>query len=657
MPPTNPEPPQTVSIVDELILPGYIRREPEGVYVDLTQLPSSQEFERIIDRVFAAGFYLRGLDYKNFQSLLYGTGDFGGLIAIRLADEIAIFSEERQSLYRSVKITDDVAEYMFEPIEIEKRVEVPLYEVGEDGEQIQVGVEQMIERERAHLEFDEFIAHCWKKGLRFGIDSKQVREKLNAQHAERMIIARSLPPTEGKDAGVEEQTKALHRSNAPRLLPDGRVDLGQYANRFPQIHKGTLLLMKTPRVLGEAGRNLDGSNIEPRLPDDFEMSSLAGEGTHVERYNEREYLVASISGFLNIDTQTNQISVTEKIINREGVSSRTTGNLTLEGDEYEEYGEVQEGRIVEGKNLSFHADVFGRVASTGGHILLENNLAGGMALNRDGDIEVRGMASSAVLRTARGTIRVQRAENSTLVADCVEIESAFQCTILAEEIIITTAAACSIAGKRIHIGNIQEKGAEETLISMLMPDLRGFEHLQADERKYLGECEKMIEQLRLGLSAMTSQPELQHYLVVAGKLHRKEIKLNPKQQADWQQLGIRMAPALKKIKQAREDIAALEAEISSIKERIENFEAQKQKASEGIRCSLENVSGDTRVRPLTVLLDAPPITRMSPRDLRLHLRTPVPGEKILFSGNSGSFTWQNEMAASADDSVETAHSG
>lgn len=648
MPPTYPDSSQPFLAADELILPGYIRREPEGINVDLTQLPSSQEFERIIDRVFAAGFYLRGLDYNNFQSLLYGTGDFGGLIAIRLAQEIALFPEERQSLYRSVKITDDCAEYMFEPVEIEKRVEVPLYEVGEDGEQIQVGVEERIERERAQLDFDEFIAHCWIKGLRFGIDTKKVRELLNVTHAERVVIAHSQPPTEGEDAGVEEQTKALHRSNAPRLLPDGRVDLGQYANRFPQIGKGTLLLMKTPRQLGESGRNLDGAVIEPRLPDDYEMSTLAGDGTHVERHNEREYLVASISGFLNIDTQTNQISVTEKIINRDGVSARTTGNLILEGDQYEEYGEVQEGRVVEGKSLAFHADVFGRVASTGGKILLESNLAGGMALNRDGDIEVRGMASSAVLRCGRGSIRVHRAENSVLIADCVEIESAFQCTILAEEVMIKMAAGCTIAGKRVQIGELHEKGSEETLISILMPDLSGFERLQAEERKYLAECEKMLEQLRHSLSAMTSQPELQHYLVIAGKLHRKEIALNPKQQADWQQLGIRMAPALKKIKQAREDITALEGELSGVNERIDGFEQQKKKASEGISCNLESISGETRIRPLTVLLDAPPLTRMSPRDLRQHLRTPVAGEKMLYVGTTGSFAWQHEMPAESE---------
>ncbi|MBS1196243.1 MAG: polymerase most-like protein containing domain hydrolase domain and Zn-ribbon domain [Proteobacteria bacterium] len=635
----------------ELILPGYIRQEMGGVYVDLTQLPSGQEFERIIERIFTAGYYLPGLDYASFQSLLYGSGDFGGLIAVRLAQEIAIFPPERQSLYRAPNIGDDSAEYMFEPAFLEKTVEVPLYDTGEDGQEVQVGVERRTERVPTELDFDEFIANAWISGLRFGIDAKRVRELLLAKQPERVDIAHSLPPTEGSDAGVEEQTKALHRSNSPRLLPDGRVDLSQYANRFPQIQKGTLLLLKKPRQLGEAGRKLDGAALEPRLPDDFEFSKLAGENTHVERYNDREYLVASISGFLNIDTNTNQISITEKIINRDGVSSRTTGNLVLQGDQYEEYGEVQEGSAVEGKDLIFHADVFGRVASVGGKIVLESNLAGGMALNRDGDIEVQGMASSAVVRTARGAIRVKRAENTLLVADRIEIESAYQCTILAEEVEIGMAAGCTVAGKRVHIGELRDHGSEETLISMLMPDLSGFELLLADERKYIAECEKMLADLRHALSTMTSQPELQHYLVVAGKLHRKEIKLAPQQQGDWQQLGARMAPTLKRIKQARDDVSALETEIEGIRERIAKIEADKKAAGDGIACHLDNVQGEVRVRQMVILLDAPPLTRMSPRDLRTHLRQPVAADKTLFGSSSGEFSWQHQAAAEGAEKV------
>lgn len=633
-----------------VVLPAYFRQTPQGVYVDLTLMSSREEFERMIDRIFSAGRVLRGLDYERLQSLLYGPGDFSGLVEIFLAREITEFPEERRGLYRALKITDEGVEYGFEPVGMEVEAEVPVYGENEQGEQIQVGTQLKTEFVPTQLDFDEFIAHCWSKGVRFGIDAAKVQELIHSGRTERAQIAFELKPTEGHDAAIEEQTQALHRNNAPRLLPDGRVDLGHYANRFPQIREGTLLLMKVPRQLGEAGRNVNGSRIEPRLPDDFELASMAGAGVRVERYNDREYLVASISGFLSIDTQTNQISVTEKIINREGVNARTTGNLVLEGDEYEEYGEVQEGRVVEGKSLTFHADVFGRVTSTGGLIVLDSNLVGGMALNRNGDIEVRGRASSATLRTARGAIRVKHAENSVLVADRVEIESACQCTILAEEVEIGEVEGCEIAGKRVHLEIARDRNSEETLVSMLMPDLSGFERLLAEEYKYQRECEQTHAQLRQGLSVMTSQPEMQNYLIVAGKLHRKEITLTPKQKANWQELGAHVAPVLKRIKQVRADIATLETELAGAQERIGEIKEQERMAGEGIDCRVGNVAGDVRIRPLVVLLDAPPLTRMSPKDLRAHLRNPVPGEKTLFSGDSGSFAWAHQAEGKAEKS-------
>ncbi len=625
-----------------LILPDFLVQRREGLIVDLTRLGSGAELERIVERVYAAGFLLRGLDYPRLLRLLY---DFDtasdGLLEVRLADEIAPFPEERRGLYRPVKVDEETAWYIFEPVEIEKVVDVPIHVVGDDGNQVVAGVEQKVVSERAHLDFDEFVADLWKKGIRFGIDEARVRELILSGRTEKIAVAQGRLPQESVDAGIEEQTEALHRDNKPKTLADGRIDLGQFANRFPQIAKGTILLMKTPRQLGRAGRRLDGKLVEARLPEDFDLADLAGEGTRVEQHGDREYIAATINGFLNLDAKTNKISVTEKIINREGVSSKTTGNLALQGKEYEEFGEVQEGRSVEGRNLTFHANVFGKVASAGGRILLEKNLVGGTALNRDGEIVIRGLASNAHVQLGRGIIRAARAENCVLIADRVEIEWACQCTILAEEIEIATAEGCAIAGKRVHVAVSSERSAEDNLISMLLPDLSGLTKAQEDEQRYIDECQGMIDQLKQGLKVMTSQPELQQYLITAGKLRRKELLLDATQQLDWQQLSARMGPAMKRINQAREDIQALEAEIGVVRERIAQLEVEKAKAGVGIDCTIDDVKGDTRVRTIVVALDSTPLPRLPEKELRSRLRNPVSGEKSLFVGDSGGFVWQN----------------
>lgn len=625
-----------------LVLPGFMQLRADGVYVDLTRLSSGEELERIVERIYGQGLLMRGLDYARLQRLLYDFGDtFDGLLEIRLASEMVEFPEARRALYRMVKIVDGEAFYTFEPVELESTVDVPIYAINDDDEQVVIGIEQKTISERTELDFDEFVAALWGKGIRFGIDESKVREIIGSGRTERVVVARERLPSEGLDAGIEEQTEALHRDDAPRTLADGRIDLSRFTNRFPQIRQGTFLLMKTPRELGKQGRTLDGKVVEPRLPEDFELSSLAGEGTRIERHGDFDYIVASIDGFLNLDTRTNQLSITEKIINREGVSARTTGNLALEGNEYEEFGEVQEGRTVEGRSLTFHADVFGKVASAGGRVLLEKNLVGGMALNRTGEIIVHGLASSAHLQTASGLIRVKRAENCLLVGDRIEIEWACQCVILAEEVDVGTAEGCAIAGKRIYLGVARERGAEETLVSMLLPDLSGFERLQEDERRYIGECQAMIDQLKQGLRVLTSQPEMQQYLVTAGKLRRREITFSEQQQLDWQQTVARMGPTMKRVAQGREDIQALESEIAGVEERIVQLDRQKVEAGLGIECRLDSVQGEVLVRPLIVPLGSPALPRLQPRELRAKLRGRAPGEVALFASDRGSFVWQH----------------
>ncbi|MGE5386361.1 MAG: flagellar assembly protein A [Betaproteobacteria bacterium] len=622
----------------ELVLPGFIVSTPDGVHVDMSRLPSPTELERIVDRIFITGHLLRGLDYQRFQEALYALEPpTEGLV--RIAAEIVEFPPERRPLYRPVKMAGEQAEYMFEPAQLEKTIMVPLFTTGDDGVEFQSGVEEQTIFEPTSLDFDEFIACAWGQGLKFGIDAAKVRDLIASGRTERTVIAHARPPTKGVDAGILEQSDALHRNNAPARRADGRVDLQQFTNRFPQIREGTRLLMKTPRLLGLPGRKLDGASIEPDLPADLDLETLAGEGTRIERDDGCEYLVADHNGFLDVDTATNKISITVKIINREGVSARTTGNLVLEGDEYEEYGEVQEGRTIQGKSLTFHVNVYGKILSTGGTIQIEQNLVGGMAANREGDIIVKGLASNAHLQTAAGVIRVARAENAVLVADRVEVEWAAQCTILAETVEIGTAQGCAIAGKCVHIAVTQDHSGEETLVSMLLPDLSGFDRLQENDQRYIGECEDMIAQMKRGLSVLASHAETQHYLSMAGSLRRKEITLTPQQQSQWQQMVAKMAPIMKRMQRARDDIAALVTEVATVRERIAKYEADRRDAGCNIECKLDEVHGDTRVRPKIIPLDAPPLARLSPKELRAKLRGLTPGEPSLFVDNSGSFSW------------------
>ena len=363
-------------LLGKLIVPGFVSRRDDGVFVDLSQLRDNGDFGLFINRLFAEDARFSGLDYDVFLKLLY---DADWLAAkkkaqtpeLKIAAQIVRFAPERHALYRAVKLLEGGlhAEYLFEPASLEVAYEEPVY-----GEPDELGVAPIIEyasktrQEPTTLDFDEFVADMWLKGVKFGIDEKGVRKVIASGETTRMQIAHYLEPTEGRDAEILEMSSHLHRDDSPKILANGKADLRIFKNRFPQMVKGERLIKKIPRELGKQGRKVSGEAIEPRKPDDLDLDALVSLGTNVEREADGEYVVATMDGFLIIDERTNKISVVEKIENKGGISARTTGDLLLAVDEFIEHGEVQEGRTVEGKHMTFMADVYGRVLSQGGNI-------------------------------------------------------------------------------------------------------------------------------------------------------------------------------------------------------------------------------------------------------------------------------------------------
>jgi len=605
-------------------LPACFVEQADGVYIDPAQLPPAPIFLRAVDQMFASGMVLRDLDYAYLQQLLFSPERVSAAAPKKLAARIERMTDERKALYRPVKISDGNAEYVFEPMQVEREV---------DGHPVS---------ERLTLDLDEFIASLWQQNVRFGVDIAKVRTAMHSPVSERVLVACELPAQAGQDGGVEEQTPDLHRSNAPRVLADGRADLSQFANRFPQVKEGSPLLKKKAPSAGTPGRAIDGKILLPDAPKDFNLAALAGEGTRIEMQGSDEVLVAAMDGFLSVDTQTNQLSINEKIINRDGVSARTTGNLRLQGDEYEEYGEVQEGRVVEGKFLTFHADVAGRVMSTGGAINLEKNLIGGVALNRDGTITVKGRASGAHLQVGKGVVRVHRAENTVIVADRIEVDVAVGCTLLGDQIVVQQSEGCAIAGRRVEIAVATGRAGEETLVSMLQPDLIAFDTQRVQEEAYLKECETLREKMKKGLETITSQPDFQQFVTTAARLQRKELVLSEQQEAQWHQFKGRMATTVKRASEARADIKALEGEIAGVRENIAHLLHERTQASAGDYCQITQIAGETRVRSYVVPLDGPSLTRLAPKELNTALRGPAPGEEALFVGGAGEFRWQAE---------------
>jgi hypothetical protein len=600
-----------------------IVRRSDGVYADPSVLGAT--FKAALEGVFSTNKFFSGIDYAVMTKAAYDCGpdlprSANGELMIRFANDIVDFNPRRRSLYKAVKIRDGKAEYYFEPVYLADPSDP-------DGESLP-----------AKLDIDEFVADMWLKGIRFGLDVAAVRAAIASGKADRVTIARRLDAVPGRDAHIIEVSDDLHRSNAPRQLANGKIDLMAFQNRFPQITQGMRLLKKVPRAAGIVGYDLSGLGLAPLAPEDIELGPMAGAGTVIERNADGEFLVASKPGFLSVDPKNSQISVNDKIISRDGVSARTTGNLELKGD-YEEFGEVQEKRVIEGEGITIHADVFGNIISRGGTILLNRNLVGGSAHNARGDIRVKGIASGAVVQTRGGEVVLHRAESCVISGTRVVIDHAVNCEIMADEVVIKQAEGCAIAARKVSIETAGPRKEAEMLVFALCPDSGKVDDVIGLMGARVAEFSAIAAQQKALLESMTGQPDVRKYVMLASKIRKKELELTPEQVPQFQKMAAAVGPALKAIAKVSLDVKAAETEAAAGQQLIDTL-AMQRNASAGVsEVALASLSGDTVVRVLKFNPDGSSTFDLPPKDIKTRVRAASKAGSVIYAGSHGPVNW------------------
>lgn len=616
----------------DIIFPRYFVRREEGLFIDLAQLPDRAELARLIERMLAAGYLVRGLLPEVLEAILYGLepGQVAGSMMPRLGDRLDRISPARLGLYRNVQIADGQAYYLFE------RVFMPAAEASlDDGAETEAQVDEV----EAHLDLDEFLAHLWGKGVRAGLDMDAIRAAIEHGSAGRVRVAASRLAQPGTDASVRELWSGLRRDDTPRVLPDGRADLTQFSNRFPQVKAGVRLLKKVPPEPGRPGLSLDGSLIEAPLPSNFELDTLAGTGTRIESEEGESFLVATIDGFVDIDAASNRISVTEAIVHRQGVSVRTTGDLALMGDHYEEYGEIQEKRTVEGRSITAHANVFGNLVSSGGLVLLKKNLSGGSAINRDGPVVVEGLAVSAWLHAPRGEIRLRRAEACVLSGQRVVVEEAIACEIYGESVSVKDARACLIAGALVEVEHAAARGGSETTIFMLQPRTRDLDQEIARqqvelERIAASDAAAGAEQDRRAL-----EPDFERYSKLMAGIRAGEIVLRAEQKQALELLARRAAPTIRAMKVLSEGVALRADKRREVQIQIDALEQARQARRAQVACKIDDIFPGVVVKTAEWSGELP-LGALSAAALKAALHSFSLRGEILHQLGSGSFSWR-----------------
>lgn len=636
-----------------LLLPGFLRRGDDGLYVEISMLESEQNFQLFVDRVFASNAYFLDLDYPLFLKLLYELESLelsarrnatDALPAVRLARDLGLFMPERQKIYQKAKVAKDgkMAEYFFEPVMMEQEIELPVF--GPPSEDPSVprpirGYELRKQLSKVKLDPDEFIAALWQQGIRYGLDMRTVRAIIKDEGAGRLEIAHMLEPIPGRDATIVEQTDTMHRDDAPKRLSDGRVDLSTFSNHFPQVAADTRLLKKIPRTLGKPGWDVHGTVLNPPVPKDLELEALTGPGTRIDISAQGEFIVATMSGFLCIDAESNQLSVTEKIVSKQGVSMHTTGNLELTGD-YEEHGEVLEKRQVTGHNMTFFSDVFGQAMSDGGRIEFKSNLSGGVARNPLGVIVVEGTASNAIVEAKDGEIDINVAHNTLVIGKKVKILQAVNCDIVAEEIEIETCAACAILGKSILLHTSKDWKSTETLVSIQIPDATAWDTRREDLDKQLADIRKTIAGKAENAQQISSQPEVQKFMALRAKVELGEIKIAPAQEAGWKTTVVRFASVTRLLEKLLDEVRKLTIDEDYLSKQLDKLTISRKTAEEAVSVEVKEVIGDTIVRTRKGPVEGMLFETLTPKELHARLRESGSAAEKLYSGDHGAFNWR-----------------
>jgi len=611
---------------EKTALPAGLIWRDDGVYLEGTA--SSVSLLGAVDAVFTAHFYFTGLDYPAMIDALFPLrprATDGLRPPQRLAAGVSRFDPQREALYKKPKMGRGYAEYYFEPLWLEEMT-LP------DG--------TVIPERQTHMDIDEFIAAMWLKGIRFGLDVKAIAAAIQASKPERITVAQDLEPAPGIDATVVEVAHELHRSDAPRERGDGTVDLLSFQNRFPQIQENMRLLKKQPPVPGLPGYDMAGRITPPGPPKDLVLANWGGDGTRVENHPDGEFLVSLRVGFLNVDSKSNRISITDKIVSKEGVG-RTTGNLELAGA-FEEFGDVQEMRELTGGDITVHGNVYGDVHSRGGRVVLGKNLVGGNVLNVDGDIEIKGVASGAVIHSRTGRIHVGRAENCVISAPRVKVDEASNCEIVADEVFISMAEGCAIAGRNVEIESAGPRRRIEMLIYVLLRDVTRFDAEIEDLSARVAELARVTAESQAEIDRVSALPDVRRYLALAVKLRNQELTLTAEQGLVLRKIAGAVAAELQEIARYTQDLQAAQTQHKLLAERLERVIEQKIEAAGHARCGLHMLSGETNVRSMLAPGEAEPLYLLPAKEIKQRLRGTPSGE-LLHSASAGALDWHLDV--------------
>ncbi len=289
-----------------------------------------------------------------------------------------------------------------------------------------------------------------RKGVVFGVDRQAVEKAVLAANGLPHVVAKGIPPVEGKDGFVEH---LVELEPVPVVWEEGedRVDYWE-RYRFPFVRAGEVLAVLHPPIRGTPGRAVTGEVLPPREVKEGILragdgAALSGDGTKV---------VAARAGKpVSYGTGYTRIEVAPIMVHQGNVDL-ASGHLRFNGDI------VVRGDVLEGA----------RVEASGGVTVL--GYAAGATIKAGGAVKIKGSVVNSHIRAGgvRGLAGRLRPVLEAIGRALTFLELAMQ-------------AATSSGQDGAHAG-VQERPAQ--LFKLSGPRLRELDRLAASMRELLNEA-------------------------------------------------------------------------------------------------------------------------------------------------------------------------
>lgn len=271
----------------------------------------------------------------------------------------------------------------FEPIVVADRHDA-LLEIMIDDDKMAASAKITVAYGGNPISLSDIKNRCDQLDIKFGLSPTYIIKLLNickgacSGKVYTLNIAKGIAPINGKDASFKKRVNTEnHRKPAPQKLPNGQVDMLNLGE-FLTVPAGTILMEKTPPIIGKPGKTVTAEIIEQI--DGVDHPFIINKNVQIDPNNPLHLIAANYGlpiekdGFIYID----DVLLLEEVNNKTGHIDYG-GTIVITGD-------VNEGMKVSAKG---DVTVMGMIDSAqiicGGDLTVHNAIIGHHQKNTDSE--------------------------------------------------------------------------------------------------------------------------------------------------------------------------------------------------------------------------------------------------------------------------------